>query len=92
MIIRVNFSSSNVKLDAKLNETDERVGANFGEVQTVTEYVGGELYQGEYEITPKVEAQTLLTAKKVLERNVTIKKIPYAEVQNNANGKTVTIG
>ena len=51
-----------------------------------------EIYKGTYEVTPSIQTQTLDTAQKVLEKNVTINKIPYAEVTNNSNGKTVTIG
>lgn len=48
-------------------------------------------YNGEYIITPKVEAQTMKTKNKTMLDDVTIKAIPYAEVTNLSNGKTVTI-
>lgn len=91
MIIDVKFAETAKHFSVQFTETSKNLGANFGEVQTVTKYVGGERYEGEYDITPKVEAQTLPTANKVLERDVTIDRIPYAEVQNNSNGTTVTI-
>lgn len=81
MIVKVKFS-----------ETDQKIKANFGSIQTITEYIGGEKYLGEYEVTPMVKAQTLFTAKRVLEHDVLVKEIPYAEVTNLSNGKTVTIG
>jgi hypothetical protein len=49
-------------------------------------------YEGEYEVTPKFEAQTLKTADRLLTKDVIIEEIPYAEVSNNAGGTTVTIG
>lgn len=49
-------------------------------------------YEGTYDVTPKVEEQTLPTAEKFLEKDVTIKKIPYFEVSNTSGGDTVYIG
>lgn len=49
-------------------------------------------YEGEYNVTPKFEAQTLPTAEKLLAKDVIIEEIPYAEVTNNSGGTTVTIG
>ncbi len=49
-------------------------------------------YEGEYEVTPKFEAQTLHTADRLLTKDVIIEEIPYAEVSNNSGGTTVTIG
>lgn len=55
-------------------------------------YEDAPLYEGGYEVTPKVTEQTLPTAQKFLERDVTIEKIPISEVGNNSGGTTVTIG
>lgn len=49
-------------------------------------------YDGEYTVTPKVESQTLETAGKLMDDNVTIKEIPYYNVSNNSGGSTVYIG
>jgi hypothetical protein len=50
-------------------------------------------YNGEYHITPSVnEDITMETAKKIMKADVMVEKVPYAEVTNIANGKTVTIG
>ncbi len=48
-------------------------------------------FSGSYEVTPTVEAQNVATAKMYMERDLTINAIPYAEVTNGSNGKTVTI-
>lgn len=59
-------------------------------VQAGGEYIP--TYDGEYFVIPQVEEQTLFTKNKKMVENVEISAIPYAEVTNSANGKTVTIG
>ena len=57
--------------------------------------IGGALpqYDGVYDITPSVDADiTLETAQKVMERNLTVFKIPYAKTTNQSGGLTVSIG
>ena len=49
-------------------------------------------YAGPYDITPLLSAQTLPTAKRLLQQNITIKKIPQYEVTNDSNGYTLIIG
>ncbi len=51
-------------------------------------------YEGEYVVTPSTEeAQTLLTAGKYTDSNITVEKIPYSETAtSNTKGKTVSIG
>lgn len=49
-------------------------------------------YMGDYDVTPKFSEQKLPTARKTLTKDLTILGIPYAEVTNNAGGKTVVIG
>ena len=81
MFIRVRFE-----------ENSHKLGVDFSEIQTVTEYVGGELYNGEYVATPKVEAQTLPTKSKVMADDVTVNAIPFFDVSNTSGGSTVYIG
>ena len=59
------------------------------EINQITEDF--EVWDGDYNVTPSVDAQTLDTKGKMMENNVTIKKIPYYEVSNNF-GYTVYIG
>lgn len=50
-------------------------------------------YEGEYCVTPSAEGNiTLGTSDKVLRDDITVKKIPYAEVSNSKGGITATIG
>lgn len=92
MHVKADFKVKDMHLEADFSGTSKAMGAKFGQLQRVTEYVGGEAYNGEYTVTPRVEAQTLPTKEKVMLEDVTIRAIPYAEVTNNSNGKTVTIG
>lgn len=48
-------------------------------------------YSGSYEITPKIDSQTMATQNKIMRRNVNIKAIPYFET-SNLYGNTVYIG
>ena len=79
-----------MRIQVKVTETSPSVKVNVkGEIV----YVGdAESYEGEYEVTPTVEKQTLQTAKKIMKEDVTVKEIPYAEVSNPAGGTTVIIG
>lgn len=72
--------------------------ADNGKVLQVKDgqWVADELptYEGEFVVTPSVEdAQTLLTAGKYIDSNITVEKIPYSETStSNTKGKTVSIG
>lgn len=59
---------------------------------TGTAVVSAPEYSGPYDITPLLSAQTLPTAKRLLQQNITIKKIPQYEVTNDSNGYTLIIG
>lgn len=91
MNLRVSFSETQQSFNAGLFENDHTFTANLGEVQKVTEYVGGEKYEGSYDITPKVEAQTLPTKEKVLLDDMRIRAIPFFSVSNTSGGSTVYI-
>ena len=49
------------------------------------------VYDGPYEAIPKVEAQTLHTAKKLMTDDVTVHGVPFYEVSNDQGGNTVYI-
>ena len=49
------------------------------------------VYDGPYEAIPKVEAQTLQTAKKLMTDDVTVHGVPFYEVSNDQGGDTVYI-
>lgn len=68
---------------------DPNFNTSFGEIIQV-----GELpwYDGEYTVVPKAEEQTLPTGQTSMREDLTIQAIPYYEVSNPQNGKTVIIG
>lgn len=80
-----------MNIDVVFSETNQTFAANFGEVQTVTQYVGGGVYEGDYEVIPRTVEQTMPTKEKVMLDDVTVKAIPTYEVSNGAGGQTFYI-
>ena len=79
----------------------ERIQANNAELREAIEMAENlpdantsdyEVYEGSYKVTPAVSSQTLGTAHKLMQADVVVEEIPYAEVKNNSGGKTATIG
>lgn len=91
MRLVVTFQETNQTFRAQFSENEQAFRADFGQVHRITEYVGGQLYEGEYEVTPKVESQSLPTKDKVLTEDVTIKAVPIYRVSNTSGGNTVYI-
>ena len=102
MILRVEFYETESYIQPAFNEADSvmlvdfaentsRVKADFGELFRVA-VDDLPVYEGNYLVTPAVADQTLQTAHYLMSDDVTIEKIPYYEVSNNAGGATVTIG
>lgn len=85
-MIRLKISGSRLRL----NVNSPKIGMKVDKAVIVS--VGGESYEGEYEVTPKVLSQTLPTAKKLMKDDVMIKAIPYFDVSNHAGGQTIYIG
>lgn len=55
--------------------------------------VNSKPYTGSYQITPLINVnQILRTNNKILEDNIIVEKIPMHQVDNDAGGRTVTIG
>lgn len=61
-------------------------------VDNVRVAAGGEPYEGNYEITPSVELQTLPTANRMLARDIVVAPIPqnYGRITYNGGGITIT--
>lgn len=79
----------------------ERIQANNAELREAIEMAEKipdantadyDVYEGSYKVTPSVSSQTLYTSHKLMQSDVVVEKIPYAEVTNNTGGKTATIG
>lgn len=52
----------------------------------------GQIYDGSYEITPKVDGQTMNTKDKYMLDDVNVHPIPFFSVGNDSGGNTVYIG
>ena len=53
--------------------------------------VTADVYDGDYEVLPSVDAKELETKHKFMQDNVTVLAIPYYEVSNDQNGFTAII-
>lgn len=65
------------------------------EIEDVVLETGGDvpLFQGPYEVTPKVYSPVTLATKALrMKEDVVVRKIPQYEVSNEAGGKTFIIG
>lgn len=87
----VSFRQTDQRFSLTLSGDGKQFSASFRELQQVT--VGDvERYQGPYEVTPAVSAQTLPTRAKVMSDDLEVKAIPFYEVSNLAGGDTAYIG
>lgn len=84
----VRFEESKQSFTAHFKEGNQGFATRFGEVLQIE----SPPYEGEYTVTPKIVSQTMETANKRMTEDVTVKAIPYYEVSNEHNGKTVIIG
>ncbi len=82
------MSTTNIR--AELLQT-ERITARIRYVDRITEG-DAEVYEGPYTAKPALDAQTLHTAGKVMQKNVQIEEIPITTVSNTAGGNTIIIG
>lgn len=86
---RVIFEETNKELRIGFQE-QQQMQVVFENAQYIN--TNADIFTGSYEISPRVEAQTIPTADKRMTEDMTIKAIPYYEVSNNENGKTIIIG
>jgi hypothetical protein len=86
----VVFNRTQMQFEADFANA-KRLDATIKDYQQVTVYKDADPYTGSYEVTPKVEAQTMPTAQKLMAQDVTIKAIPIYNVSNNSGGSTVYI-
>ena len=89
MRLKIDFSENNSQMCVRFIERSCTFKADFGEVMLVRDV---DVYEGDYEVTPRVYVQELETKDKLLTDNITIFEIPKATVLNPKNGYTVTIG
>ena len=70
-------------------QTECTLNTSFGEVFRVK---SDDVYEGDYDVIPRVYQQVLPTKDKLMLDNVTVEIIPLSKVINVSNGYTVTIG
>ena len=90
MIIDVQFEKESFFLDTAIERKNEEILVDFGNISLID--TESTYYDGSYIVTPKVTPQVLSTAEKKMADDLTVKEIPYYEVSNQANGKTIIIG
>lgn len=88
--LKINEVEQNIPL--QIIEDDGTIKLKIDEVYRMTDVEGLSIYDRAYEVTPKVECQSLETNQKFMTDDVTINAIPIYEVSNNAGGQTVYIG
>ncbi len=85
-IIASAITDKGVETDAKA--TFSTMAQNIIDIPTGDTH---EVYEGSYNLVPKVLAQSVETKDKVMKDNVTVAEIPFHEVSNET-GKTAIIG
>ena len=75
-----------------MSDLNESFELDFKSVETITNDGDADPYIGNYEVIPKVKAQTLNTANKLMKKDVLVLEIPYFDVSNSAGGNTIYIG
>lgn len=86
-MIRIKVKPSN---EVSLRVERDKIGLSVSKAAIVSGERDG--YEGSYEVTPKVEAQTLPTANKFLRKDVSVFAIPFFDVGNESGGSTIYIG
>ena len=89
MKLAVCFDEIDSELDVKFIQTECNFNIDFGEIILVKT---DEVYDGDYNVIPRVYQQVLPTKDKLMIDDVTVEVIPLAKVLNPSNGYTVTIG
>lgn len=75
------------QLQGQLSNVNRIIG-----VLSIPTYVDVDIYEGEYEIAPSFDSQTLETRNKTLTEDILVKAIEVQTVTNLSGGKTVYIG
>ena len=88
MIKRDETLTGRLRTECSLSGIVSTSGNLKGVISKNTSYVN---YTGDYEITPKVEAQTMHTKDRLMINDVEIKGIPVFSTSNDAGGNTIYI-
>ena len=88
----VTFQVVNKSILVNFQKLDKKLSVEFSRYHTLSIREDVEYYEGEYDVTPTVDAQSIPTAKKFMKDDVTVKEIPYFVTGNNSGGDTAYIG
>ena len=89
MKLHIDFNEVDSELDVRFIQTECTFNTDFGEVFFIKT---DDVYEGNYDVIPRVYEQTLETKDKLMLHDVTVEIIPLSKVINLQNGYTVTIG
>lgn len=89
MKLKVDFEEVDEELKVQFIQTGCIFNVDFGEVVFVRT---DEIYEGDYDVIPRVYQQVLPTKDKLMIDDVTIEIIPLEKTLNISNGYTATIG
>ena len=89
MRLIVNFDEVDSYIATHFIQTECTFKTNFGEIFLVKT---DDIYNGDYNVIPRVYQQVLATKDKVMLNDVAVENIPLSRVINLSNGYTVTIG
>lgn len=78
-------------IDIEFEELEQSFEMLFDDNVVIEVTSEHETYDGKYSITPKLEAQTLSTKKKVMSDDIKVEAVPVYETSNNSGGTTVYI-
>lgn len=91
--IDVVFAQSQKCLDVAINASTQAMDIVFAHYQDSGGNPGKtDYYDGDYDVTPLITAQTLPTRSKTMRDDVRIDMIPTREIPNAAGGVTFVVG
>ena len=87
--IPMTVATDNVELPMAVANTNVSIDMNLSAAYTME---SSAIYDGDYEVTPRLYSQSLETDGKLMEDNVTVYEIPVTTTTNPHGGQTVLIG
>ena len=91
-VFNIEMEAAGATFAASISSNSKTFDAEQDNIVVITDVIGGEVYAGAYDVTPRTASQTLQTKDKLLLDDVTVSSIPYYETSNTAGGKTAYIG
>ena len=89
MRLAIDFVENDTEMEVQFIQTHCDFCMDFGEITLVRV---DKVYDGEYDVIPRVYQQILETKDKLMLDDVTVQVIPLVKTINQSNGYTVTIG